>query len=56
MLLAQPLLLGPITRGQHFGTLAVQQIRDDADDAGRVEHVYGRAFVRGRDPHGGVLP
>ena len=55
VLRAQPLLLLAVVGVERRPADRVEQVGDDADDAGGVEHVHRLAAVRGRDPHGRVL-
>ena len=48
---AQPLLIDTILGVEPLPPVAVQKVRDDADDARRVEDVHRRLPVLGRDPH-----
>ena len=55
VLFAQAFLIGAVADGQRLGPVAVEQVGDHADDAGRVEHVNGGAVIGRGDPHRGVL-
>ena len=51
----ESILVGAVLAVEPNAPLRVEQIRDDADDARRVEDVHDRLRVRRRDPHRGVL-
>ena len=53
--LAQPLLLDTILDVQLGAPDGIEQVRDDADDAGGVDHVHGLVAVGGRDADCRVL-
>ena len=53
--LAQPLLLLAVLDVELAAPDGVEQVRDDADDAGGVDHVHRLAAVGGRDPDRRVL-
>ena len=54
--LPEPVLVLAVDVVELRTAFGVEQVRDDAHDPGRVDHVDDGLPVLGRDPNGGVLP